>query len=66
MPAYRVTTEIITEDGSAAKVSFIVESTRDFRPWEWAVERAFGQLAGVQVTGDVSVDQIWPGAGEVS
>jgi hypothetical protein len=57
--AYRVSTEVIGDDGKTTKVSFIVES--GWVPgWKWAVEQAHQHLAGVQVTGDVSVDQVWP------
>lgn len=59
MTAYRVSADIITDDGKATKVSFIVESGAP--GWPWAVEQAHMHLSDVTVTSDVSVDQIWPG-----
>jgi hypothetical protein len=61
-PAYRVSATVITpDDGKQANVSFIVRSGAG---WKWAVEQAHQQLESALVLGEVSVDEIAPGAPE--
>lgn len=59
MDSYRVSAEIIDDDGRRTKLSFIVRADW-IGGWKWAVVQAHDRLAGVTVMGDVSVDQIRP------